>query len=50
MHFTPVEKPRNPPSKHDVYFEGNKKNELNELRMYNSLYPATSKIFSPILK
>ena len=51
MHFTPVDRPRNaPPSKHDVYFEGNKKNELNELRTYIYLYADTSKIFFPILK
>ena len=34
MHFTPPEV-RRQPSKNDVYFEGNKKNELNDMRRYS---------------
>lgn len=41
MHIEPV--PRPAPvkqDKHDVYYEGNKKNELNDLKMYPCLKPS----------
>ena len=38
MHIEPAPRNPTPPNtKHDVYYEGNKKNELNDLKKYHFL-------------
>lgn len=46
MHFTPS--PQSNQSKHDVYYEGNKKNEMNDLKKYLKTNVDISKQSFPI--